>query len=107
MIEQSIMRETIIQKVAGLPSEGLAAVMRFIESWELKARPSASEQILCAGEHPAFGLWADRTDIVDSLAYARELRAQAERRHRDPMCGSSCECSEELPDASDNHASFT
>ncbi len=32
---------------------------------------------------PLFGLWADRTDIVDSVAYARELRAQAERRSRD------------------------
>lgn len=30
-----------------------------------------------------FGLWADRTDIADSVAYARELRAQAERRSRE------------------------
>jgi hypothetical protein len=27
-----------------------------------------------------FGLWADRTDVGDSLDYARKLRAQAERR---------------------------
>lgn len=27
------------------------------------------------------GIWADRDDIVDSLAYARQLRAQAERRN--------------------------
>ena len=33
---------------------------------------------------PLFGLWADRTEITDSLTYARELRAQAERRHHDP-----------------------
>ena len=32
---------------------------------------------------PLFGLWADRTDIEDSVAYARELRAQAERRSHD------------------------
>lgn len=32
---------------------------------------------------PLFGLWADRTDIGDSVAYARELRAQAERRSDD------------------------
>lgn len=32
---------------------------------------------------PLFGLWADRTDIADSVAYARELRAQAERRSRE------------------------
>lgn len=29
---------------------------------------------------PLFGLWADRADIIDSVAYARQLRAQAERR---------------------------
>jgi hypothetical protein len=80
MIEQSIMRETIIRKVAGLPPDGLAAVMRFIESWELKARPSTGEQILRAGEHPAFGLWADRTDIQDSAAFAHQLRRTIEER---------------------------
>jgi hypothetical protein len=63
-------------------------------------------QMLRAGEHLAFGLWTDRTDIVDSLMYARELRAQAERRHRDPMRELSCECSEGCPDASSNHASL-
>jgi hypothetical protein len=26
------------------------------------------------------GIWADRTDITDSLEYARELRRKAERR---------------------------
>ena len=30
-----------------------------------------------------FGMWADRRDIVDSLSYARQLRAQAERRGGD------------------------
>jgi len=32
---------------------------------------------------PLFGLWADRTDITDSVTYARELRALAARRNRD------------------------
>jgi hypothetical protein len=29
---------------------------------------------------PLFGIWADREDIEDSLAFARQLRDQAERR---------------------------
>lgn len=29
---------------------------------------------------PLFGLWADRDDVDDSLEYARQLRARAERR---------------------------
>ena len=28
----------------------------------------------------AFGGWADRTDITDSVAYARQLREKAQRR---------------------------
>ncbi len=32
---------------------------------------------------PLFGLWARRNDIDDSLAYARQLRVQAERRDND------------------------
>ena len=31
---------------------------------------------------PLFGIWKDRTDIGDSLEFARKLRAEAERRHR-------------------------
>lgn len=29
---------------------------------------------------PLFGIWKDRTDIGDSVEYARKLRAKAERR---------------------------
>ena len=31
---------------------------------------------------PLFGIWADRGDMGDSVAYARQLRVQAERRTR-------------------------
>ena len=31
---------------------------------------------------PLFGLWKDRTDITDSVEYARQLRAAAEQRSR-------------------------
>ena len=27
-----------------------------------------------AGEHPAFGMWADRPEMADPSAYVRELR---------------------------------
>jgi hypothetical protein len=31
--------------------------------------------------HAAFGLWADRADAADPVAFARELRKKAEARH--------------------------
>lgn len=38
-----------------------------IEAIEAAERPSAAE-------HPAFGLWADRTDMADPTEYVRQLR---------------------------------
>jgi len=32
---------------------------------------------------PLFGIWKERTDIGDSIEYARELRAKAEQRPRE------------------------
>jgi hypothetical protein len=32
---------------------------------------------------PLCGMWKDRTDIGDSLTYARQLRTEAERRSRE------------------------
>jgi hypothetical protein len=32
---------------------------------------------------PLCGIWKDHTDIGDSLAYARQLRTEAERRSRE------------------------
>jgi len=32
---------------------------------------------------PLFGLWRNRTDIPNSIAYARQLRARGERRAND------------------------
>jgi hypothetical protein len=31
---------------------------------------------------PLFGIWKDRTDMGDSVEFARKLLAEAERRHR-------------------------
>lgn len=38
-----------------------------IEPIEGKNRPSAAD-------HPAFGMWADRSDMADPSAYVREMR---------------------------------
>ena len=44
---------------------------------------ATSRRGLTAGEllrSPLFGIWKDRTDIRDSVEYARTLRAKAEQR---------------------------
>jgi hypothetical protein len=49
---------------------------------ERNKRPDPRGTAADLAHSPLFGIWADREDIEDSLAYARQLRAQAERRNR-------------------------
>ena len=42
-----------------------------------KRPPLTAQKLLNSG---LIGLWKDRTDIIDSAAYARQLREQAQRR---------------------------
>ena len=46
---------------------------------ESATKPRTAEDLL---QSELVGLWADRDDIVDSLGFARQLRRQAEHRHR-------------------------
>jgi hypothetical protein len=58
---------------------GLAEVIVVIVPTQKRVpEPSATAGDLV--ESPLFGLWADRDNIGDSLAYASQLRSQAERR---------------------------
>lgn len=44
-----------------------------------KRRMTARDLLNCG----FVGLWKDRTDIKDSIAFARELRKRAQQRHRE------------------------
>jgi len=55
------------------------------DTWEFPSS-SPDKQILTAKallESGLVGIWKDRTDIGDNLAYARKLRRQANKRSRD------------------------
>lgn len=51
-----------------------------------KAAPPESTQLTAndLAQSDLVGIWADRTDVTDSLAFARQLRSKAERRWEDP-----------------------
>jgi hypothetical protein len=44
------------------------------------SNPSTAAERRSVSEHPSVGMWAGRRDIGDSVAFARALRAKAERR---------------------------
>jgi hypothetical protein len=45
--------------------------------------PEANGTAAELASSPLFGLWRDRQDLPDSITYARQLRAQVERRNND------------------------
>lgn len=55
----------------------LMVVVKPIHFSEESAAGTAADLV----HSPLFGLWSDRDDIADGLAYARQLRVRAERRH--------------------------
>ena len=80
-----VSERSILDALHKVPEERWVDVLRFIEL--IEEPPSNSEEpplrtlgdILGSG---MVGLWADRDDIVDHVAFARRLRHEASDRHR-------------------------
>lgn len=80
----SVTPEQILDELRSLESERWFEVLDFIGYLKTSAaqppsrpQPLTAHQLLQSG---LVGLWEHRDDIHDSLAFARQLRQQAERR---------------------------
>jgi hypothetical protein len=62
-------------------NEQLLLATRLIERVRQVNKPMTGKELLNSG---IVGMWAKRNDIGDSLAYARNLRAQAQIRRSAP-----------------------
>lgn len=88
MATETVTLQQILEELHGLDSDRWLEVLDFIGY--LKHRASLertwtrSRQLTARAllESELVGLWADRDDIGDSLAFARQLRQQAEHRRR-------------------------
>jgi len=80
MLEETVTKEAVIQRLTGLPPEGLAEVARFIDFLQFKTRLATSATRPRADEHPAFGIWADRPDLQDAVQFTEHLRRKIEAR---------------------------
>jgi len=82
MTDRTLMIEEIARKLDVLPPENLAELQQFIDYLQYKStlltKPRA--ETATSHSHPAFGLWADRTDIDSSVDYAQRLRKAIENR---------------------------
>ena len=70
-------REIHIKMPGDVPTGPAEVVVIIVSSEALSEAAGTAGEML---QSPLFGLWADRDDISDSIAFARRLRAQAEQR---------------------------
>jgi hypothetical protein len=82
MTDRVVTKEEVVRKLDQLLPESLAEVDQFIEFLRYRISITATAELSVPGtnSHPAFGIWADRQDIVDSAQYARALRQTIEVR---------------------------
>jgi hypothetical protein len=64
--------------VVDIPAELVPGAVEVILLQDGPAKPV--KQSSRKAKHPAFGIWAGRTDIADSAAFAAELREKLEQR---------------------------
>lgn len=76
-------REPGIERSACFAARAMPAVLDFIGylRYRTEVAPSAYAHLTAMdlAQSDVVGLWADRTDIANSLYYARQLRGKAER----------------------------
>jgi hypothetical protein len=83
---QALRFQQTIQKngeihLANLPvvkGQQVELLLLFSPQVERKKRLTARQLL----DSSLIGLWQDRTDITDSVMYARQLREQAQKRHQ-------------------------
>ena len=77
-VEQPITHEAVAQKLSALSPNNLTEVARFIDYVQFRSDQGSAKRTFA--QHPAFGIWADREDIQDTVKFARDLRRKVERR---------------------------
>jgi len=75
-VEQPITYEAVAQKLSALSPNNLTEVARFIDYVQFRSEQGSAKRTLA--QHPAFGIWADREEIENTVKFARELRRKVE-----------------------------
>jgi hypothetical protein len=87
MSAETVSEQAIVEELRRVPPERWGEVLTFLRSLQSGPQDSMSAKpILTGGDllnSGLIGMWADRTDIGDSLEFARRLREQAQTRRRD------------------------
>jgi hypothetical protein len=86
MPRRTVDETTVIEELRRVPEERWSDVLTFLRSLQPGRDLRAAERPVLSGADLAgselIGIWADRTDIVDSREFAHQLRHRAEHRRR-------------------------
>ena len=77
MLSQQMTKEFIFRQLDTLSTDGLVEVAQFIEFLQFRGQ---ALQPSSAGEHTAFGIWADYPEANDPAAFALNIRQNIEKR---------------------------
>ena len=66
----------VVELPPELPAGPAEVVVHILD--DAAEKGGTGDELLASG---LFGIWKDRTDIDDSVEFARRIRQQAERRH--------------------------
>jgi hypothetical protein len=78
--DRVVTKEDIVRKLDHTPAESLEEVDLFLDFIRYKASLTSASNSAMPAEHPAFGLWADRSDISSTVEHAGKLRRDVEER---------------------------
>jgi hypothetical protein len=85
MSSTTVSEQEILEALHRVPTQRWSAVLNYLGTLQTGGHGgSATGSVYSAAElaqSELMGIWADRTDIGDSQAFARQLREMAEHRH--------------------------
>ena len=79
MLTQQVTKDFILRQLEKLPPDGLAEVAQFIEFLQFQAGQTG-RKLQPVKKRSAFGMWANRPEAQDPVAFAEELRRKIETR---------------------------
>lgn len=77
-------REEVLRDFVALPPEGQrvgADLIAFLRQRDAQAQPAENKPDTDWSSEEAIGMWRDRTEMSDSTAWVRQLRAHDWRRN--------------------------
>jgi hypothetical protein len=87
MAANTVDEKIIVEELHRVPGERWGEVLTYLRSLQPgRQEPTSEKPILTAGDllnSDLVGMWVDRTDIGNSLEFARKLREVAQTRRRD------------------------